>query len=136
MFGGGRYAGLVGQFGVEPLEAVGFGMGDATLINFLEANDLVPQLEPEVDIYAIIVGDLQDRAQPVIASLRQAGLKIAVDLSGRKLDKQTKSASKRGLNYVLYIGQEELDSQKFTLKNLASGQESKLSLDQIKTQLV
>ncbi len=47
MMGGGRYDGLVGLFGVEPVPTVGFGFGDVTLQNFLEGHDLLSPLRPE-----------------------------------------------------------------------------------------
>src|SRR3990167_398005 len=50
MFGGGRYDGLVGEFGVDPVPTVGFGMGDVTFQNFLETNDLIDDLKTETDL--------------------------------------------------------------------------------------
>ena len=44
MFGGGRYDGLVGLFGVEPVPTIGFGMGDVTMHNFLDLHGLMPEL--------------------------------------------------------------------------------------------
>lgn len=124
MFGGGRYDGLVGLFGVEPVPTVGFAMGDATLQNFLESNGLMPKLVPETDVYVVLVGDVYSQAQPVIAELRNQGLNVAVDMSGRKPDKQIKAADKRGIQYVLFIGEQELADGQFKLKDLETGKET------------
>ncbi len=125
MFGGGRYDGLVGLFGVEPVPTVGFAMGDVTLQNFLEVHELLPKLSPETDAYVVLVGDVAEAAQPVLKELREMGLKLAVDYSGRKADKQLKMADKRHLGYAIFIGEKELADSSYTLKNLKTGEEER-----------
>jgi histidyl-tRNA synthetase len=132
MFGGGRYDGLVSVFGVEPVATVGFGMGDVTLQNFLESHNLLPQLYPETDAYVVLIGDnTYEKALSTITELRTMGLNLAVDNSGRKMDKQIKTAVKKGLHYALFIGETELASGQFTLRNLADGSEEKHSIARI-----
>ncbi|CAN5337801.1 histidine--tRNA ligase [soil metagenome] len=133
MMGGGRYDGLVGLFGVEPVPTVGFGLGDVTLAEFLKGHDLVPELQPEVRVYVALIGDVFAAAQSVLNELRTEGINTAVDISGRSVDKQFKSADKKRIPYVLVIGQHELDSQQFTLKNLRSGEETTHSIARIAT---
>ncbi len=133
MFGGGRYDGLVGMFGVEPVPTVGFGMGDVTLQNFLDLHGLAPELQPETDLYVVLIGDVYQQAQEPIAALRDMGLNIAVDSSGRKADKQLKSAIKNGVHYVLFIGDKELAEGQYPIKNLHSGVEEKHGLERIVT---
>lgn len=125
MFGGGRYDGLVGLFGVEPIPTVGFGMGDVTLQNFLTTHSLLPELRSETDAYVILVGDVYARAQHAITELRSQGLRLAVDASGRKLDKAIKTAEKKGVHYVIFIGDRELDEEQYGLKNLRTGKEER-----------
>jgi histidyl-tRNA synthetase len=136
MLGGGRYDGLVGLFGVEAVPTVGFGWGDVTLANFLATHHLMPQLGTETDVYVVLVGNVHDEAQAAIAQLRKKGLKIAVDLSGRKLGDQIKAADKKGIRQVLIIGENELKSNKFNLKNLDSGQETIADLPTIINRLI
>ena len=131
MFGGGRYDGLIGLFGVEPVPTIGFAMGDATLANFLESHKLLPSLKPETDVYVILVGAVNDKAQKVIAELREMGLKVAVDLSGRKVDKQIATAVKKGIAYALFVGEEELADEQYKIKNLHTGTEEKHSPSRI-----
>jgi len=123
MFGGGRYSGLVGLFGVEPIEAVGFAMGDVTLANFLESNKLLQPLKPETELYVVLIGDVQGQAQKVVADLREMGVNVALDITGRKPDKQTKTAAKKGIRYVLFIGEEEIKNETYKLKDLLDGTE-------------
>ena len=97
MFGGGRYDGLVGQFGVEPVATVGFGMGDVTLQNFLESHKLLPELPVGIDIHLLVAPGKEQYAQEKAQSLRSEGKRVSVDFSGRKLEKQYKHAIKNGI---------------------------------------
>ncbi len=132
MFGGGRYDGLVGMFGVEPVPTVGVAAGDVTLQNFLESHDLLPVLRPETDAYVILVGDgMYEKAQGVLTNIRNMGLNVAVDTTGRKIDKQIKTAVKKGVHYAIFIGDAELASDQFKLRNLISGSEETHGLQRI-----
>jgi histidyl-tRNA synthetase len=131
MMGGGRYDGLIALFGVETLPTVGFGLGDVPLANFLEAHGLLPNLRVETDLYVVIVGDVQVPAQKIVVELRTMGLNVAVDLSGRKLGDQFKTAEKKSVQHALIIGAKELDDQQFKLKNLVTGTEETHGLARI-----
>jgi histidyl-tRNA synthetase len=134
MLGGGRYDGLVGLFGVKPVPTVGFGWGDVTLMNFLELHHLLPDLEPETDIYVVLVSDVGTAFQVPVNELRQAGLNVAVDLSGRKLGDQLKTADKKGIPFALIIGENELRKGKFALKDLKTGQQTTGTVSQLSKQ--
>ena len=135
MLGGGRYDGLVSAFGVDAVPTVGFGMGDVTLQHFLEGNNLLPDLTSETQIAAILIGDVYEPAQKVLAELRGKGINVAVDATDRKLDAKIKSADKSGTPYVLFIGEQELKSGQFKLKNLTTGQEKTVGLDGLSSAL-
>jgi histidyl-tRNA synthetase len=135
MMGGGRYDGLVGLFGVDPVPTVGFGLGDVTLQNFLETNHLLPELKPEADAIVVLIGNVTNSAQPLISQLRGQGLNLAVDLSNKKLGDQLKSAGKRGIKYALIIGEDEIQAQRVNVKNLQDGSAEKLSLDEVSNRL-
>ena len=131
MFGGGRYDGLVGLFGVEPLPTVGFGMGDVTLANFLQAHDLLPKLETPVDVLMVLIGDVYKEAFRIADKLREMELNVSVDATDRKLDKKLKSADKHGIRYVMFVGEQELDDEIYSLKDLVTGKEEKHSAERI-----
>ncbi|MET1032969.1 MAG: histidine--tRNA ligase [Candidatus Saccharimonadales bacterium] len=131
MMGGGRYDGLVGLFGVEPVPTVGFGWGDVTLQNFLEGHDLMPNLRPETDVYVILIGDVYAKAQRVIEDLREMGANVAVDLTGRKPDKQIKSAVKKGIHYAMFIGEKEIADEQYVVRNLLTAVEERHSASRI-----
>ena len=126
MFGGGRYDGLIALFGVEPLSVVGVAPGETTMIEFLKAHDLVPELQPSTTIMVIPVGDVDVSA--VADALRAANINVAVDFTDRKMDKKIKSAVKSGAPYALFIGEDEIVAQKFPLKNLSTGEQNELTI--------
>lgn len=131
MFGGGRYDGLVGAFGVEPVPTVGFGMGDATIENFLASHNLLPRLTTATQIYLVTIGDVLKEAKPLAWELRKNGVNVAVDLTDRKPDKQIKAALKLGVPYLLIVGEEELKNQKYILRNVETQAEDTLPIEEV-----
>ncbi len=136
MFGGGRYDSLVADFGVEPVPTVGFGMGDHTLQNFLELHDLLPELSTETDVYVVCVGDTYQAAIGIVTTLREQKLNVALDVSNRKIEKSIKAAEKKAIEYVLFIGQSELESGQLSLRNIQTGEEFKAGIDEISQKLL
>lgn len=131
MLGGGRYDGLVGLFGVAPVPTVGFGWGDVTMSEFLELHNLMPELVSETELYAVLIGDVFKPALKVINELRNAGINIAIDSSGRKIGDQIKMADKKAIAKVIIIGETEIKDSIYTIKDLKTGKEEKLSTSQI-----
>lgn len=135
MFGGGRYDGLVGMFGVDPVPTVGFGMGDVTMQDFLMTHNLLPEMVSKTDIYLIPMGDVVRQAQGVARLLRAEGVNVAIDLDNTKTDKQIKNAVKNAIPYVLFVGEKELNDELFTLKDLRTQEEDKMSLERVVTKV-
>ena len=131
MFGGGRYDNLLGNFGVEPVPSVGFGMGDATLENFLSSNNLIPDLKPTTDIAILLIGDKSEKIQPIADKLRKLGVNASIDYEDRKIDKKIKSTVKQGVRYALFVGPDEISRNVFTLKDLDTSKEVKETLENI-----
>jgi len=131
LFGGGRYDGLVGLFGAEPLSAVGMAPGNTMIENFLTVHNLLPKDRSLTDVYVVVIGTALDGANEVATELRKAGINTEVDVTGRKLDKQLKTALKKLIPNVLFIGESEVEQGVFTLKNLASETEEKLTIQEI-----
>lgn len=131
LFGGGRYDGLVGLFGVEPVPTVGFGMGDVTIKDFLETHRLLPPLENDVDAMVILVGDVYLQSQNILKQFRSEGARVAVDPTNRKVDKKIKNADKAGYKYAVFIGEQELADGQFPIKDLETGNEEKHSAERI-----
>ena len=131
LFGGGRYDGLVGLFGAEPISAVGMAPGSTTLENFLDVHDLVPKLKSTTEIYIVVLGDVMRAATKLARDLRNEGVNTELDITDRKLDKQIKTAIKKNIPYILFVGQDEVKSELYTLKDTTSTDEQKLSFARI-----
>lgn len=132
MYGGGRYDGLVELFGVEKVPTVGFGMGDVTLENFLRDNNLIPELTTETELCIILLnGTTYFDVSRQIDMLREEGVNLAVDFSGKKLSKQLDNCHKKRIPYVIVVGENELKDNHYTLKNLRNGTESTHSLERV-----
>ncbi len=131
--GGGRYDGLMELFSTNSLSAVGYAMGDIPLQNFLESHGLLPEFKPETELAVVIVGNIYPKAYKTISQLREMGVKVSVDFSTRKPDKQLKAVLKRGVRFVLFIGEQELADEQFTLKDLKNNTEEKRGLQRIVT---
>lgn len=132
VLGGGRYDGLVAQFGVDSVPTIGFAVGDVVFMDFLETHGLVPDLYPNTEVVIIIRDDeSMIPAQRIASELREMGVRVAVDFSGSKVDKQFKNAMKTSIRYVLFVGAEEVTKEQYVLKNLSSGKEEKHSIQRI-----
>lgn len=131
LFGGGRYDGLVGLFGSSPISAVGIAPGLSTMQLFLESHGLVPELRSTTDVYIVVIGDAQRGALKIAQELRQEGVNAEIDYTGRKLDKQLKTAVKKSINHLMFIGEDELKHELYPLKTIETGEEQKMSFERI-----
>jgi len=125
--GGGRYDGLVGLFGVEPVATTGLGMGESTLQLFLETHKLMPEIKTSTDVYIIPIDESAEAGADKLArELRSEGVLVELDITSRKIDKQLKTAVKKGIPFVAFVGEEELESGVYTVKNLTDSTEQKM----------
>ena len=133
MFGGGRYDGLVSLFGAEPVPTVGFAPGGTTMEVFLRSHELLPELSSTTDIYMIVLGEAERGAQKLARELREEGINVAVDITGRKLDRQIKAAVKMKVPYLLFVGEKEIAVEIYRLKDVKHEREHELSFERIVT---
>lgn len=131
LFGGGRYDGLVGIFGAEPLSAVGMAPGYTMTELFLRVHDLLPKLVSTTDVYVAVLPGGEAGAQKISGQMRAEGVNVELDITGRKLDKQLKTAIKKQIRYILFVGEDEVKNELFTLKNLTKNEEEKLSVERV-----
>lgn len=131
LFGGGRYDGLVGLFGAEPVSAVGTAPGSSMIENFLDVRGLFPKYEYISDVYIVVIDRQFEAASLLAKRLREAGIKAELDVTDRKIDKQVKTAYKKGAPYVLFFGENEMRTGDYTLKNTSSEESRVLKLDRL-----
>jgi len=132
LFGGGRYDGLVGLFGAEPISAIGMAPGLTTTELFLRSHNLLPRLASLTELYMVVVDEQSTvGAQQLAARWRAEGLNVEVDVTSRKIDKQIKTAIKKNIPNMVFVGTEELETEMYGLKEIASGNEQKLSFERV-----
>ena len=132
MFGGGRYDGLVGLFGAEPLSAVGMAPGLSMTELFLDSHGLMPDLGSTTEVYVAVLGeDTLGGAHDLASRLREEGVNVELDFTGRKIDRQIKTAVKKHIPYVLFVGESELKQHKYNLKDTQSGDEESLGFERL-----
>lgn len=129
--GGGRYDGLVEGLGGRPTAGIGFGIGlDRTVLAMAEQGVTAPSAGPLVAVVGF--GDDHADRLRVAATLREAGLAVRPDGTSRKLGKQLESAAKGGADWAVIVG-EELVRGEVGLKDLASGDQRTIRVDEVAT---
>ena len=129
--GGGRYDYLVEELGGEPTPAIGFAAGIERLILAIENNNKITKKNP--DIYIISMDESSHKYSFVVENRlrRNKKLKIISDKLRRTMKSQMKDANRLMAKNVIIIGEEEMNSGQLTLKDMNTGDQQKLTLDNI-----
>lgn len=130
--GGGRYDGLIEEIGGDSTPAVGFGLGiERLLLRLQESGAKMPQ-KPVIDFYIVSMGEAAYKcAQEMAYKLRQKGVSCDVDFMHRSLKAQMKYADKLGATYTMVLGEDEIASGKGRIKNMATGEQNEVSLEEL-----
>ena len=137
LVGGGRYDGLSETLGGPPTKGFGFAFGLDRMVMSLpddEAERLRAADAP--DLFIVFLGDAaRDRAFQLAHELRSAGIAVAMEFEDRKMKKAMATADKSRARYALIIGDDEVASGKYGLKDLAAGEQESLSVNEIISKL-
>ncbi len=128
--GGGRYDGLIQELGGTAQPGLGFGMGVERLLMVMEEQGCAFPEPPGCDLYLVSMG--QAAAQKCFAlanSLREGGVSAECDVVGRSLKAQMKYADKLGARFTIVVGDNELETGRAQLKNMATGETDEVELD-------
>lgn len=123
LLGGGRYDNLTEMFGGDVIPGIGFGFGDVTMRDFLTTHGLLPEsITNTGPTVMLLPTDItQNLASQKIADvLRKAGVQTATDISAKKIGRKISDAVAAGCQFVIVVGEDEVTSGTFTLKNLAT----------------
>ncbi len=132
--GGGRYNGLVAQLGGDDLPGVGFAAGIERILLACENENILDFPQDKIDVYvALLDKNLNDDSFILTNRLRQKGLKAECDYLSRSLKAQMREANKLNASYVLFFGGEEYKDKKAVLKNMESGVQADISIDDIES---
>ena len=127
--GGGRYDDLTGMFGLKNLTGVGISFGADRIYDVLEELNLFPESESASSVMLIANFDtaMESATLPLLCRLRQAGVAVELYPEPVKLKKQMSYADAKHIPYVLLVGEEEVKSGRFTLKNMHTGEQQHLN---------
>lgn len=132
--GGGRYDGLVSQFGGKPTPGVGFAMGVERLVLLLETLGVIPaELNRPADLYVCAFGEPAELAALTLAEqLRSAipGIRLLVNAGAGSFKSQFKKADKSGARFALILGEDEVANRVVGFKPLRDeGEQQSIAWD-------
>ena len=131
LFGGGRYDGLVGLFGAEPIATVGMAPGLTATELFLASHKLLPEFTSTTEVGIVVIDNTITGALDLAKRLRAEGVKVEVDITGRKIDKQIKAVIKKKVPFIVFVGENELAAEIYPFKDTQTTDEEKLSFERI-----
>ena len=131
--GGGRYDDLTGIFGMKDMSGVGISFGADRIYDVITELDLFPKtVDNNLDLLFINFGDTeQNHCLNLVKKIRANGISCEIYPSSSKMKKQMKYANDRGVKNIALVGQDEIDANTIQLKNMHSGEQSAMSIEEI-----
>lgn len=131
--GGGRYDNLTGIFGLKDVSGVGISFGADRIYDCLEELQLFPdEIMTATNILFINFGEKEsERCLMLSKQLREAGLSCEVYPDNAKMQKQMKYANSRNIPFVCLLGENELNNNTITIKNMLSGEQQTIEQKEI-----
>ncbi|MED9969296.1 MAG: histidine--tRNA ligase [Ruminococcus sp.] len=129
--GGGRYDGLIEELGGKHMPSLGFAMGMERLLMVMDAQKIEIPDNDKTALYIATMGDAaKAKAFELLRRVREFGLIAETDVVGRGLRAQMKYADKIGAKYSMVIGDNEIEQNTAKVKNMDSGEQTELALDE------
>jgi histidyl-tRNA synthetase len=129
--GGGRYDGLIEELGGKHMPYLGFAMGLERILMVMDAQGITSPDDDKCALYIATMGDdAKVKAFELLRRVRECGLIAETDVVGRGLRAQMKYADKIGAKYSLVLGDNELSDNKAKVKNMETGEQTELALDE------
>jgi len=131
--GGGRYDDLTGIFGMKGMSGVGISFGADRIYDLLEAEKSFPEKETEgTKLLFVNFGEGEaDWCDKALIKIRKAGIRAELYPEAAKMKKQMKYANDKNIPFVALVGEDEMKSGHVTLKNMESGEQFALDVDEL-----
>ena len=131
--GGGRYDNLTGIFGLPGLSGVGISFGADRIYDVLNALDLYPkEAVNSTQVLFINFGETETAyCLPIVGKLRQAGIRSEIFPDKSKMKKQMSYANAKNIPFVVLAGENEMAAGKVTLKNMESGEQTLVTVEEL-----
>jgi histidyl-tRNA synthetase len=135
--GGGRYDNLLRDFGGPPISATGMGMGDRVLEILLKEKGLLDKQVPkeQLEYFVVYLGVFGKEVWQIVEKLRSMGYSTNFSYKMGGLSRQLKEASARNAKKCIIIGHEELEKNKVTVKDMATGEQELVDYDEFWSRL-
>lgn len=135
--GGGRYDNLTGIFGLPGLSGVGISFGADRIYDVLNGLNLYPKEAVNgTELLFINFGEKETAyCLPVVRRCREAGIRTEIFPDSVKMKKQMAYANAKNIGYVALAGESEIEQGKLTLKNMATGEQTLVSPEELVEQL-
>lgn len=135
--GGGRYDDLTGIFGLKDMPGIGISFGLDRIYLVAEELGLFPSLEADItQVLFVNFGENEaDYCLKALRDLRKAGINAELYPDTAKMKKQMTYANKKGIPYVVLVGEDEMNSGLLTVKNMNDGTQSNVSVVDLIKQL-
>ena len=136
--GGGRYDNLTGIFGLKGVSGVGISFGADRIYDVLTDLDLFPNnFSHSTDLLFVNFGESEsDFILPLITKMRKAGVRCELYPESAKMKKQLSYADNNKIPYVALIGANEIKNSSVTLKNMISGEQKTVLVDDLKGEFI
>lgn len=130
--GGGRYDNLTGIFGLSGVSGVGISFGADRIFDVLNQLDLYPKDSIQnTQVLFVNFGEKEEaHILPLILKMRQTGISTEIFPEAAKMKKQMSYADSNKIPYVAIVGENEINEHKITLKDMTSGEQKSLSLEE------
>ena len=130
--GGGRYDHLIEEIGGPDMPGVGFGLGKERLLMLMEASGFDFGAPPSPQLFIAWIGDeAKMYSIRLLHELRAQGIRAEIDTKERNFKGQMKYANKTGAAYTAVIGEDEIKSNEITLKNMETGEQTKVKREDL-----
>ncbi len=131
--GGGRYDSLVEEFEGPPTPCFGFALGMERLISVIPFDDKM-DLESRPDIFVVGLGEeAKSVTFKIIHELRRAGFSVDQDYTGGSMKSQMRKANKSGSRFSLIVGENEIKSGMYLLKDMETGSQNEVTATDLPT---
>ncbi|MEM0357797.1 MAG: histidine--tRNA ligase [Candidatus Bathyarchaeia archaeon] len=132
--GGGRYNKLVELFGGEPTPAVGVAHGIDRIMLALQEQRVEIGIKEKQPVMVIPVSEsLNAEALRIAETLRMENIPVELEVMGRKVSKALEDADRRGINYVIIIGEKELKEDAVVLRNMQKKEQTTIKIRELAT---
>ncbi|MFZ4456107.1 MAG: histidine--tRNA ligase [Bacteroidales bacterium] len=131
--GGGRYDNLTGVFGLQGVSGVGISFGADRIYDVLSQLNLFPDESVQsTQVLFLNFGDKEEEfCLPILANLRKNGIKAEIYPDAAKLKKQLSYADSKGIKFVIIAGDNEINQSKLQLKNMQTGEQNLITIDNL-----